>query len=207
MKTLAVVSHKGGTGKSTLSIHLAVQAQLEGRDTLLVDLDHHSSTVAEWASIRTDKHPLAVTAKVSDITELQQQATDEAFDLLVLDCPPYLNDDTDLITKLADFTILPTSRRFADICTLPRGIEKIHQPFSVVLNSCTPDAVGQTSFKTAQVYQMLNDSGIPVSPVHIIRLEAFTEALNYGHGVTEYQSNGKASKQIKMLLDWLYTTA
>jgi chromosome partitioning protein len=207
MKTLAVVSHKGGTGKSTLSIHLAVQAQLEGRDTLLVDLDHHSSTVAEWASIRTDKHPLAVTAKVSDITELQQQATDEAFDLLVLDCPPYLNDDTDLITKLADFTILPTSPRFADICTLPRGIEKIHQPFSVVLNSCTPDAVGQTSFKTAQVYQMLNDSGIPVSPVHIIRLEAFTEALNYGHGVTEYQSNGKASKQIKMLLDWLYTTA
>ena len=207
MKTLAVVSHKGGTGKSTLSIHLAVQAQLEGRDTLLVDLDHHSSTVAEWASIRTDKHPLAVTAKVSDITELQQQATDEAFDLLVLDCPPYLNDDTDLITKLADFTILPTSPRFADICTLPRGIEKIHQPFSVVLNSCTPDAVGQTSFKTAQVYQMLNGSGIPVSPVHIIRLEAFTEALNYGHGVTEYQSNGKASKQIKMLLDWLYTTA
>ena len=207
MKTLAVVSHKGGTGKSTLSIHLAVQAQLEGRDTLLVDLDHHSSTVAEWASIRTDKHPLAVTAKVSDITELQQQATDEAFDLLVLDCPPYLNDDTDLITKLADFTILPTSPRFADICTLPRGIEKIHQPFSVVLNSCTPDAVGQTSFKTAQVYQMLNDSGITVSPVHIIRLEAFTEALNYGHGVTEYQSNGKASKQIKMLLDWLYTTA
>lgn len=77
----------------------------------------------------------------------------------------------------------------------------------MVLNSCTPDAVGQTSFKTAQVYQMLNDSGIPVSPVHIIRLEAFTEALNYGHGVTEYQSNGKASKQIKMLLDWLYTTA
>ncbi len=54
---------------------------------------------------------------------------------------------------------------------------------------------------------MLNDSGIPVSPVHITRLEAFTETLNYGKGVTEYQSNGKASKQIKKLLDRLYTTA
>ena len=111
------------------------------------------------------------------------------------------------ITKLADFTILPTSPRFADICTLPRGIDKIHQPYSVVLNSCTPDPVNKTSFKTAQVYQMLNDSDIPVSPVHIIRLEAFTEALNYGKAVTEYEPNGKASIQIKELLDWLYTVA
>ena len=205
MKTLAVVSHKGGTGKSTLSIHLAVQAQTEGRDTLLVDLDNQSATVAEWASMRTDKQPLVVTAKVSDITELQQQAIDEGFELLILDCPPYLNDETDLVTKLADYTILPTSPRFTDICTLPRDIDKIHKPYSVVLNSCTPDPVGQTSFKTEQVYQILNDSGIPVSPVHITRLEAFTEALNYGQGVTEYQSKGKASKQIKMLLDWLYT--
>ena len=207
MKTVAVVSHKGGTGKSTLSIHLAVQAQSEGRDTLLVDLDHHSSTVAEWASLRVDNQPLAVTAKVSDIIELQQQAVDEGFDLLILDCPPYLNDDTVQLTKLADYTILPTSPRFADICTLPRGTEKIHQPFSVVLNSCTPDPVGKIAFKTDQVYQMLNESGIPVSPVHIIRLEAFTEALNYGQGVTEFQSNGKASKQIKMLLDWIYSKA
>lgn len=206
MKTIAVVSHKGGTGKSTLSIHLAVQAQSEDWDTLLVDLDNKSSTVAEWASIRADKLPLVVTAQVSDITELKQQATDEGFDLLILDCLPYLNDDTKLITKLADFTILPTSPRFSDMCTLPRDIDKIHLPFSVVLNSCTPDSVNKTSFKTEQVYQMLNDSDIPVSPVHITRLEAFTEALNYGQGVTEYQSNGNASKQIKMLLDWIYTT-
>ena len=54
---------------------------------------------------------------------------------------------------------------------------------------------------------MLNDSDIPVSPVHIIRLEAFTEALNYGQGVTEYQSNGKASEYIKTLLDWIYVVA
>ena len=63
MKTISFLSHKGGTGKSTLAIHLAVAAQAEGQEVLLVDLDHHSASVAEWASAREDEQPLAVTAQ------------------------------------------------------------------------------------------------------------------------------------------------
>ena len=68
----------------------------------------------------------------------------------------------------------------------------------MILNSCIPDddAVEDTR-------EMLEDNGIPVSPVHITRLEAFTEALNYGQGVTEYQKDGQASEQVKALLGWI----
>ena len=59
MKTISLISHKGGTGKSTLAIHLAVEAHKQNLDTLIVDLDHRSSTVAEWAAIRSEKRPLA----------------------------------------------------------------------------------------------------------------------------------------------------
>ncbi|MCK4709547.1 MAG: AAA family ATPase [Gammaproteobacteria bacterium] len=203
MKTISLISHKGGTGKSTLAIHLAVEAHKQNLDTLIVDLDHRSSTVAEWAAIRSEKRPLAVTAQVSDIKALQQQAKGEGFDILILDCPPYFTENTELITKLSDFTILITTPRFPDICTLPRGLERVHQPYSVVLNSCTPDSGCETSFKTAQVREMLEENGIDVSPVHVSRLEAFTEALNSGQGVAEYQRNGKAAGQINTLLEWL----
>lgn len=183
-----------------------MEAHKQGLDTLVVDLDYHSSTVADWAAIRTAKQPLVVTAQVSDIKELLQQAADENFDLLILDCPPYFTDDTELVTKLVDFTILPTTSRFADVCTLPRGIEKVHQPYSVVLNSCTPDNVGEVSFKTTQVRQVLEESDIPVSPVHVTRLEPFTDALSFGQGVGEYQPNGKAAYQVAGLLKWLKIT-
>jgi chromosome partitioning protein len=52
MKTLAFISHKGEVGKSTLAIHLAVQAHLQGLDRLLVDFDIVSRAASEWASIR-----------------------------------------------------------------------------------------------------------------------------------------------------------
>ena len=88
--------------------------------------------------------------------------------------------------------------RFTEISGLPRDLGLVSQPFFVVLNSCTPDddAVEDTR-------EMLEDNGIPVSPVHITRLEAFTEALNYGQGVTEYQKDGQASEQVKALLGWI----
>ena len=203
MKTFAFFSHKGGTGKSTLAIHLAVQAYTEGLEVLLVDLDHHSATVAEWASIRTQNQPVVVTASPSDIPELKQQAMEEGFDLLMLDCSPYYNDDTMRISELADITIIPTAPRFAEISSLPKGIDKVQPPLMVVLNSCTPDNQETVSFKTVQVREILEEHNIPVSHVHVTRLEAFTESLNYGQGVAEYQPDGKASIQVKALLEWL----
>ena len=203
MKTLAFLSHKGGTGKSSLSIHLAVAAQSTGLEVLLVDLDHYSGTVAEWASVRTGNQPLAVTAQFSDIKALHQQANDEDFDLLILDCPPYLNAETQQISDLADMTLLPVSPRFTEISTLPRDLGLVQKPFFVVLNSCTTGIAGEASFKTEQVRKVLEENRIPVSPVHITRLEAFTDALSYGQGVTEYQQTGQAAKQVSALLGWL----
>ena len=194
MKTISFLSHKGGTGKSTLAIHLAVAAQAEGQEVLLVDLDYHSASVAEWASAREDEQPLAVTAQFSDVAALHQQAADEGFDLLILDCPPYINSKTLQASEIADITLLPVAPRFTEISGLPKDLGLVSQPFFVVLNSCTSGA--------EEVREMLNEIDIPVSPVCFKRLDAFTEALDYGQGVTEYQSDGVASGQIRALLDY-----
>jgi chromosome partitioning protein len=47
MKTLALLSQKGGSAKSTLAVHLAVLAQATGRRTVIIDLDQQRSA-AGW---------------------------------------------------------------------------------------------------------------------------------------------------------------
>jgi hypothetical protein len=50
---------------------------------------------------------------------------------------------------------------------------------------------------------MLEDHNIPLSLVHISRLEAFSDALNMGIAISEYEKEGEASGQIEELLDWV----
>ncbi len=203
MKTLALISHKGGVGKSTLAIHLSAQAKQQGLETLLVDLDSISSTASEWASNREQEQPVVVTAELSDIAELHQQATDESFDLLILDCPPYLTDEILEISAVADFTLLPVFPRFSELQSLSKYINLLNQPYSVILNSCVADSDVEEALKTSEVQTMLEEHDIPVSPVHITRLEALTDALNSGYAVCEYQAEGKAAIQIHQLLEWV----
>jgi len=205
MKTLALISHKGGVGKSTLAIHLSVQAKQQGLETLLVDLDNISSTASEWASMREDQQPVVVTAELSDIAELHQQATDESFDLLILDCPPYLTDEILDVSRVAAFTLLPVSPRFSELQSLSKYIHLLNQPTSVILNSCVADSDEEESFKTSEVRSMLEEHDIAVSPVSISRLEVLTDALNSGHAVCEYQPDGEAAVQVHELLEWIMT--
>ena len=45
MKTLAILSRKGGTGKTTIAVHLSVAAEQAGHTTALIDLDPQASTI------------------------------------------------------------------------------------------------------------------------------------------------------------------
>jgi chromosome partitioning protein len=51
MKTILVASSKGGVGKTTIATHLAAQAALDGRRTVLVDADPQGSST-RWAQRR-----------------------------------------------------------------------------------------------------------------------------------------------------------
>jgi len=203
MKTLTIASQKGGCGKSTLAVHIAVMAEKEGVDTLIADLDPHSQTSAEWALEREAEVPVVVTAHADDIKTLQQQAKEEGFGLLILDCPPYIDKVVKQATEIADYTLIPAQPRFADLRTLPRVIENVAPPFSVVLNVCTPGINGQESSKTREARKLIEESDIPISRVSIVRREAFSDALNGGEAVIEFESQGKAAKEIQDLWEWL----
>ena len=73
LKTLAIIARKGGTGKTTLAVHLAAAAHASGYSTLLADTDRQHSAV-EWRRMRQQAQPVVEAVKPGALFARQQDA-------------------------------------------------------------------------------------------------------------------------------------
>ena len=83
MKTIAVLSRKGGTGKTTLAIHLSVAAEQAGHTTALIDLDPQASATS-WRDIRENKTPAVISAHASRLSQILHLAKENGQPLQLL---------------------------------------------------------------------------------------------------------------------------
>ena len=90
MKTLAILSRKGGTGKTTLAVHLAVAAEQAGHTTTIIDLDPQASA-AKWGDTRDADSPVVISAHSSRLPEILHTAEQSGATLAILDTAPILN--------------------------------------------------------------------------------------------------------------------
>ncbi len=200
MKTLALTSPKGGTGKSTIAINLAVLAHQKGLETLLVDLDTISATTSDWSSIRKESQPLVVSAAASDVETLCDQAKEEGFDLVILDFPPYFTDDILTAVVFADEILIPITPNFPELQSLSRYINAIEQDYySVLLNKCSDKPVAE------ETITMLQEHNVPVSPISLGYFDELLGALSDGLGISEFKPDSNAAKLIEQLLDSICT--
>src|SRR3712207_4168765 len=87
MKVVAVVSQKGGAGKTTLAVHLATCAYLNGHRVALVDLDPQA-TARRWGEKREAEGPEVVSDHPSRLKPLLEAAKGNGADLVVVDTAP-----------------------------------------------------------------------------------------------------------------------
>ena len=108
VRVLALASQKGGSGKTTLSGHLAVQAQLAGAGpVVLIDIDPQGS-LADWWNERETELPAfaqtTVARLASDLEILRQQG----FKLAVIDTPPAITMAIQSVIGVAELIVVPT---------------------------------------------------------------------------------------------------
>src|SRR5215470_3039951 len=87
MDVIAVIAQKGGTGKTTLTLALAVAAQLAGKVTAIVDLDPQS-TASNWSDRREAESPVVVSAQPARLSHVLTSAEWSAAALCLTDSPP-----------------------------------------------------------------------------------------------------------------------
>ena len=79
---------EGGSGKTTLAVHIAVAAEASGERVVLIDTDPQASASA-WSQARTQESPLVEKATASSIARLMQRAEQNRATLAVIDTAPH----------------------------------------------------------------------------------------------------------------------
>ena len=107
MKVVAIISQKGGVGKTTIAVHLAVAAVQAGYTVALVDLDPQA-TAAQWSDWRGGENPAVVAAPHARLTPTLKEAAESGVDLVIIDSPPAADSAAVAAAKAADLVIIPT---------------------------------------------------------------------------------------------------
>ena len=201
MRTLALLSQKGGSGKSTLSVHLGVIAQAAGLRTVIVDLDPQRST-AGWWETRQAETPEMVETVPGDLRSVLEAARADGVALCVVDTRPSAGADAAAAAALADLVLIPTRPAIFDLKAIGATVDIVvaaKVPAFIVLNGTPPArGIGEAS-TTADARRVLTDYGIPVAPVSIGLRAALAHALVDGRAVNEFDPTSKVAVEMTKL--------
>ena len=89
MRTIAVCNAKGGAGKTTLALHLAVASVQQGRNVAVVDLDPQLTAV-NWSQRRSSRDPVVavLACAVSQVGAELERVAGLGADVVLIDTPP-----------------------------------------------------------------------------------------------------------------------
>ena len=106
MKTVAIISQKGGAGKTTLAVHLGTAAARAGHISAIIDLDPQA-TAASWGDRRQAAEPEVISGQAVRLPALMKTARDNGADFLVLDTAPNADQTASLAARSADLVLIP----------------------------------------------------------------------------------------------------
>lgn len=203
MRTLAILSQKGGAGKTTLSIHLAVAAEKAGLRTAIIDLDPQANA-RKWGD-RREAEPQVISDHAERLGDLKRMAEEGGADLLIIDTPPLADRTSLLAAKAADFILIPCRPAKFDIeaIEMTRDVAALaKKPAAVVINAAPHKRNSFHDRRTVEAMEGLSSIGATVAPQVIEYRVPFSDAVNDGRTAQELEPNGKAAKEIQELFAW-----
>lgn len=200
MKTIAIISQKGGAGKTTVAIHLAVAAEFYNLKTAVFDLDPQASA-ASWADKRERDVPVVISAQASRLPNLLEQASSQFADLIIIDSAPNADSASLAAARVADIILIPCRPAAFDLNAIGTTLNLAtvaNKPAYVLLNAVPPHGkVGE------EARTVLKDGGIKVIDPVLHYLVAFSHAVNDGRTAQEYDPKSKAADEINTLFHWI----
>lgn len=203
-KVIAIVSQKGGSGKTTLAVHLATRAAQAKRESCVIDTDPQA-TAAAWSDWRGDFLPVVVTAPPARLGRTIASAQKNGVDFIVIDTPPHADAAAREAIKAADVVLIPSKPRAFDLAALEPVADLVSfakKPAYVVLNSVPTGA----TVLAEEARTAAGDLGLEICPVELGDRAAFHRSSAKGETASEIDPAGKAALEIEALWKWLSKT-
>ena len=204
MKTLAIISQKGGAGKTTLAVHLAVCGQAHGWRTAVVDLDPQA-TARKWGDKREAAEPEVVSDHAERLPQLVEAARANGADLLVIDTAPNADRASLAAARVADLILIPCRPAAFDLEAIEatRGLATIAKKPAWVVLSSAPTRSGLVD----EARKGLEAKGASVAPQVLHHRVAYSHSVIDGRTALEFEPGGKAAEEIETLYSWACTQA
>ncbi len=201
MPTIAIVSQKGGSGKTTLAVNIATRAAQSRFEACVVDTDPQA-TAAAWGDWRGDFLPVVVTSPPARLARTIESAKKNKVDFVVIDTPPHADAAAREAIKVADIVLIPTKPRAFDLHALEPIADLVNfakKPAWVVLNSVPAGA----TLLTDDAKKAAKEMGLKMCPVTLGDRADFHRSSANGETAGELDPSGKAAKEIDKLWKWL----
>jgi chromosome partitioning protein len=203
MRTIAIISQKGGSGKTTIALHLAVAAEKAGKATVLLDLDPQASATG-WKDSRKAETPEIMALPSTRLAPTLQTAKVEGFAFALIDTAPSTERDAVTAARAADLVLIPCRAAILDLRAIETTAELVKltgKPAYAVLNAI-PHRAGRIE---ADAREAIAAYGLAVAPCTLQHRAAYAHALTLGQVAQEYEPTGKAAADVTAFYNWLDT--
>jgi chromosome partitioning protein len=201
MKTIVVVSQKGGTGKTTLAVHLAVAAERAGQPAVVIDLDPQASAAA-WRDLRQAEGPAVESVQPARLAPTLKAAEEAGCELAVIDTPARSENTALDAVRVCDLALIPCRPGFFDTAAMSftaNLLKLAGKPGFVVFSQVPTRAESLLS----EVREALGTYGLTPAPVSVHLRAAYSHAIPGGQSAQEYEPKGKAAGEMTELYRWL----
>ncbi|MGP0092314.1 MAG: AAA family ATPase [Xanthobacteraceae bacterium] len=199
MKVISLVTQKGGSGKSTLCVSLAVAAQEAGKLVYILEMDRQA-TVTQWAQARQGREPEVGQVRADNLADMLKSIAKGAPDFVFIDTPGVDSPGTNEAIRLANLCLIPCRPTPADLRAMKPTLAAIHRlerDFAFVLNQTPP-----RSYRVRDTSEGLQVLGV-MAEVNIVMRNDHQDAIGLGLGVTELHKDGPAAEEIRQLWAWI----